>query len=417
MLEMNNVGDFEVSHCSLCYSNDLEVVIGLNDSPIADSYSASSIESQKRQKYPLRVNHCAKCGHLQLSHHIPTDVLYGNYTYRSSISKPLLKHFENYTEHLIRRFNLDQKSFVVDIGSNDGSFLKNFTRKKIKVLGVDPASTITSIANDNCIPTICSPFSTLIAKEILKDEGSADLVTANNVFAHISNINEIIEAVDILLSRNGSFVFEVSYIPDIIQKNLFDTIYHEHLFYYYLHPLKAIFEKYNFEIFDYDRVNTKGGSIRVFVRRQNSHQSPSQRVQQLINMEASQGYLNKQMYKNFNDNIRNTKNKTIDFFGRLIDEGRTMAGYGASATVTTLLHSLDIINFFEYLIDDNLAKQGLFAPGTTLQVKNADYFYAEPTNMVCVLAWNYADLIMERNYGYKSFNCSFIKPLPNLEVY
>lgn len=414
---LNKVINYQVVSCSICLKNELEPVIDLKETPIADAYLNDAELSISAVRYPLIVNYCNNCGHLQLSHHLPTKLLYENYTYKSSISNSLLTHFSEYALKLISRFELNSKSLVVDIGSNDGSFLKNFKEKKIKILGVDPAKNIANLANKNGITTLCTSFSTKTATEIVQTEGRADLITANNVFAHISDINEVVEAIDIVLSANGVFVFEVSYVPDILNKKLFDTIYHEHLFYYYLTPLVTFFNRYKLEIFDFDRIKSKGGSIRVYVRRKKTQIIPSFRVGQLLKMETLYGYNNKTKYKKFNDEIGILRNEAQNYFVKSSQSGLTSSAYGASATVTTLLHSFRLQEYFKYALDDNPLKQGLYVPGTSIKIYDPKYFLEQPTNLVCILAWIYAEQIMKNNIKFKEADSIFMSVLPNIEVY
>lgn len=415
--KQNKVTDYQVLNCSICLKDELETVIDLKDTPIADAYTDNVESSLSAVRYPLLVNYCNHCGHLQLSHHLPTNLLFGEYTYKSSISKSLMSHFSKYASKLISRFELNSKSLVVDIGSNDGSFLKNFKDRQINILGIDPALNISAVANSGGINTLCASFSTKIAMDIVQTEGRADLITANNVFAHISDINEIVEAIDILLSSNGAFIFEVSYVPDILNNKLFDTIYHEHLFYYYLTPLVTLFNRYKFEIFDFDRIKSKGGSIRVYVRRKKTELVPASRVGQLLEMEAVAGYANKTKYQKFNNKIGILKNQAQDFFARSTKLGFTCSAYGASATVTTLIHSFELEKYFKYAIDDNSLKQGLYVPGTSIKVHEPKHFHDQPTNLVCILAWNYAEQIMENNSKFREFDAVFATVLPNIEVY
>lgn len=414
---MTKQQNYNKRNCAICLSDEIEAVIDLNASPIADAYSKTMEESLAQAYYPLVVNFCGKCGHLQLSHHLPTDILFENYTYCSSISTSLLEHFKSYAGMLIERFNLDEKSFVVDIGSNDGSFLQNFAAENVKVLGIDPAKNITKVANEKGIPTICENFDTKVAKSVVEDEGHANLITANNVFAHISDLHETVEAVEALLSNDGIFIFEVSYMPDIVNKKLFDTIYHEHLFYYCLSPLTVLFEKFNLQIFDYDRLDTKGGSIRVYVRKNKKAQPISGRLSMLLQLEVNSGFGEAQRYRDFNSQLVDIKDEILDTISKIKMEGLACAGYGASATVTTLVHYLGLSQAFNYILDDNVLKHGLYLPGTDIKVYDSSNFFDNPAEVVCVLAWNHRRAIINNNPEFKTLGASFLVPLPSIELH
>ena len=406
---------FKVTSCSICLNGELEPVITLPDSPIADEFNMDMNDSLNAQRYPLVVNYCCKCGHLQLSHHLPTHRLFKNYTYRSANNLSLVKHFETYSQNLIDKFSLDKESLVVDVGSNDGTFLKNFYNKNIRVLGIDPAENIVKIALKKDIDTVNDIFCLRVAQEINQIYGKADLITANNVFAHISNIREIVEAVTFLLKDNGTFVFEVSYAPDIINKNLFDTIYHEHLFYYCMTPLIKLFEEFYLEIFDFDKISSKGGSIRVYVKRK-STVPVVKKLGILLRQEEYFGFQSSELYKTFNNEIEIQKQKTLNYFDRAFNKNEMIVGYGASATVTTLVNTFQLDKYFDYLVDDNVIKHGSYLPGTSLVVKSKDKLIDDSPSAICVLAWNYSSQIIDGNKHYSNNGGTFIVPMPSLEI-
>ena len=408
--------EFLVLICSVCLHNELEPVINLPDSPIADAFSFDAKDSLNAKRYPLVVNICHNCGHLQLSHHLPTKLLFKNYTYKSSNNQSLVDHFQKYAQNLSNKFSLDKNSFVIDIGSNDGTFLKNFSEEGIRTLGIDPADDIAKLAIENGVDTINDIFCLRVAKEISQSFGKADLISANNVFAHISEVREIVEAVSFLLKDSGTFVFEVSYAPDIINKKLFDTIYHEHLFYYCLAPIVRLFKDFKLQVFDFDRISSKGGSIRVYVKKDFNIPVPN-KVGLLLKQEESIGFQSVELYRAYNASIERQKLQTLEFFEKIVKRQNSIIAYGASATVTTLVNTLEIENYFDYIVDDNHIKNGSYLPGTSLQIKNKVPLGNDIPSAICILAWNYSTKIIAKNKGYSDKGGTFIVPMPNIEIF
>ena len=253
------------SDCRMCDSEKLEKVWSFGPTPLANAYLEPEEVGKKEELFaPLDVYYCQNCHLVQLKDVVSPNVLFDNYLYVSSTSPTFVKHFEDFAASLIERFELDEKSLVVDAGSNDGVLLKPLQRAGLRVLGVDPAENVAQMARADGIPTRADYFTPDVAKSIAEEQGKADVIAANNVFAHTDDVDGFTQAVKILLKDDGVFVFEAQYLGDLMAKNLFDIVYHEHVNYYTVHPLVKFFEKHGMEIFDVARPAVHGGSLRVF---------------------------------------------------------------------------------------------------------------------------------------------------------
>ena len=252
--------------CRLCNKTNLKLAFSLEPTPPANAFVDKQKTSINQDCYPLDVFFCEDCNHVQLLDVVDSNTLFEDYVYVSGTSPIFVKHFEEYANFLINNYLQNKKSLVIDIGSNDGTFLRFFKEKGSKILGIDPAKEISSKANSDSIETLNDFFSFKLSKFIRKKYGTAEIITANNVFAHVNDMKDLINGIKNLLSPNGIFVFEVSYLVDVIQKNLFDTIYHEHLSYHSVIPLIKFFNDNGMELIEVVRVDSHGGSLRGIVQ-------------------------------------------------------------------------------------------------------------------------------------------------------
>ena len=252
-----------INECRLCSSKKLNTVLNLGKTPLANSYSAAAV-SIKLKKYPLKINLCNKCGHLQLSHSIKPEKMFRNYLYKTNTSKKNFLHFKNYASEVKKKIR-KKHGKILDIASNDGTFLSFFNKKKYFRLGIDPAKNLQKISQDKGIKQLDKFFTEETSEEIKKKFGKFDLITANHVCAHVQNLDDFFKGVKNILNNNGLFVFEVSYRGSVLQKNTFDTIYHEHLDYHALYPISKFLKKFKFKLLDFKITEAQGGSLRVYV--------------------------------------------------------------------------------------------------------------------------------------------------------
>jgi SAM-dependent methyltransferase len=403
--------------CRLCGSKALELVLPILPSAIGDAFVPESQLGEEQGVYPLDTYLCLDCGHLQNIDIVDPDILFRNYTYRTSVSLGLVEHFRRYAESVVEKLGIPAGALDVEIGSNDGSLLKAFKSHGLRVVGVDPARAIAASATAAGIPTIPEFFTSAIADTLVAEHGHAALVCANNVFAHIDNIADIVAGIRRLLAADGAFVFEVSYVPDIIDNFVFDTIYHEHVSHHALLPLEQFFRRFDMTLFDVERSPTKGGSIRGFAQALSTGKRPrSERLMAMYADEERRGITKPQIYRDFFDAIQERKRAVTDYLAAAAAQGKKIAAYGASTTTTTLLYHFELGQFTDYIVDDNPLKQGTFSPGLHLPVLPSAELYTRRPDVVVILAWIYADAIVKRNQRFVDEGGTFLVPLPEMRV-
>lgn len=385
------------------------------DTPPANAFTPTAGAALKQERFPLTLKQCGECGHLQLVDIVDPEVLFRDYVYVSGTSPSFVEHFRRYAETVWTREGLSDGDLVVDIGSNDGTFLRMFQEHGARVLGIDPAEKIAAQASEHGIPTRCDFFGPALAQSLRGEFGPARVISANNVFAHIDDLRSVVEGVRSLLDDEGVFVFEVSYLLNVYQGTLFDTIYHEHLDYHRVGPLKRFFAGLGMTLVDAERVNTHGGSLRGYAKL--GQRPSSQSVSDLEALERDAGLDDVDTFRQFKKNIDRTGAELSALLKGLVDSGFTIAAYGAPAKATTLMHQFALDqSVIQYVIDDSPWKQGLHTPGLGLPVRSADVLKDDPPDYLLVLAWNFATPIIEKNRGFLKNGGRFIVPLPTLNI-
>ena len=403
------------SDCRLCGSIDLVQVLSFGETPPANAYLAFADLDTPELFAPLVVNACKSCKLIQLRDVVDPEVLFGNYLYVSGTSPVFVAHFADYAKTVVEQFSLTKDSLVVDVGSNDGVLLSHFKKMGMKILGIDPAQNIAIEATKNGIPTIAKFFTPETARGIVAEHGKASIITANNVFAHTDDVVGFVESVKELLLPEGVFIFENQYLKDLIEQNLFDMIYHEHLCYYHLTPLVPFFQRLGLRIFDVEHVPTHGGSIRVFVGWESGPHKTSERVGQMLRGETILN--NVSTYHAFAKRIDAIGKKLRSLLEDFRREGKRVVGYGAPAKATTLCYALGIDgNMLEYIVDDSKMKQGLYMPGTHIPIKAPDTLYTDKPDYCLILAWNFADSIVKNHQRFKKNGGVFILPVPTPSI-
>lgn len=409
---------FKLSYCRICKNKKLQKIISLGKTPPANSFlTKKQIEKHNEEFFPLGINLCPMCRQLQLSHVVSPDILFKDYVYVSSTSPVFIKHFENYARDVWEKVNLKKNDLVIDIGSNDGILLKPFKKLGAKVLGIDPAENIAKEATRNGIETLPKYFNQDIIENVIKKYGPAKIITANNVFAHINDIDEVILAAKKILDDDGVFVIEAPYLVVFIQNNLFDTIYHEHLSYFSVKPLQIFFKRHGMRIFAVEETESHGGSIRVFVCKEDSKHKLQSSVNKLLSKESAAGLDDLKTYRSFASRIKKNKLTLKKILGKLKKQNKKIVGFGASAKGNTLLNYFKIGHeTLDYIVDDSTYKQGLFTPGTHIPVVKATKILEDQPDYVFILAWNFANPIMEKLSEYKKRGGKFIIPVPTPQV-
>src|SRR5581483_2311232 len=367
------------TNCRLCRSSRLQAVWNFGATPLANAYLSADQLGQPELFAPLEVNYCADCHLVQLKHIVAPEVLFSNYLYVSSTSPSFVAHFDRYASDVTQRFGLTSTDLVVDVGSNDGVLLKPFQQRGVRVLGIDPAENIAAATTAAGLETIPAFFTPETARRVAATHGHASVITANNVFAHTDGVASFVEAVKELLTPDGVFIFEVQYLGDLLAKNIFDIVYHEHLLYYHLTPLVQFMRSQGMEVFDVQRPPVHGGSLRVFVQRAGGPHPREATVDALLAAEEAQGLNTTTPYTQFADRIAENSRSLKAMLTKLKREGKRIVGYGAPAKATTLLYALGVgSDLLDYIVDDDrLYKQRRFMPGSHIPIVAPERLYED----------------------------------------
>ena len=408
------------SDCRLCGSRQLTKVISLSPTPPANEFVSDLDRGKPQDHFPLDVHLCAACGHVQLLDIVDPERLFRHYVYVSSTSPVFVDHFRRYAEAMLARTGMPPGSRVLEIGSNDGTLLRFFQQAGMRVLGIDPARRIAEQATRAGIETRPEFFDRPLAERLRAEGWEARLIAANNVFAHADDLHTIADGVAHLLAPEGLFVFEVSYLLDVVEQTLFDTIYHEHLSYHTVKPLVGFFRRHGMELVDAVRVDSHGGSLRGIAKRRGGRWPVQPSVDRLIAEETRLGLHAPEAYQRFFDQIEARKRELSVLLARLKAEGKRIIGFGAPAKATTLMCHFGLgADALDYIIDDSPLKQGLYTPGHHIPVVPSSWL-ADPArrpDVALILAWNFAGPIMRKHQAFREGGGTFIVPLPTVEVY
>ncbi|MFW9856166.1 MAG: class I SAM-dependent methyltransferase [Candidatus Thorarchaeota archaeon] len=329
----------------------------------------------------------------------------------TSTSRSMQLNLKELALEALKEFKLNGNNLVIDIGGNDGTLLSNFKKSGVKTLNIEPATNIALLSEKKGINTINKFVSVDTANEIVKKYGKAKIVTATNVFAHINNLNEFLESLDVMLQEDGIFIFEVPYLIDLLEKTAFDTIYHEHLSYFSVKPLCTLFDKFSMCLFRVKRMAIHSGSIRVFVSK--TPREVEKSVTELLKLEEKHKLNSLDPYFGLKRKVEKTKLELISLLRDLKSQGKDIVGYGAAAKGNTLLNYCKIgAEYLDYIIDNTPFKQGLYSPGMHLPIKPPSAFLRHKPDYALILAWNWAKEIMNKEKEYKSLGGKFILPLP-----
>ena len=407
----------KIDYCRLCKSKKLKTVLDLGKTPPANSFLKKNQLNNTEDFFPLAVSFCSNCGHLQLTHVVSPEILFRDYVWVSSTSPVTVSHFEEYARSVFKEIKLKKGDLVVEMGSNDGVLLKPFKKLGARVLGVDPARNVSRRTIREGIPTLPHFFNVKVAKQIVKKYGNANVIAANNVFAHIHDLDEIIRAVQTLLDKDGAFIVEAPYTIDLLEKNLFDIIYHEHVSYLSVRPLDRFFKSFGMEIFDIVKTEVHGGSVRIFIKFRDAKYTIKKSVQKFIDLEKKLKLDDINTYRQFAKHIEKNKTALGKLLKKLKKENKSIAGYGAPAKATTLLYYFGIgTETLDFIADDSSFKQGLFTPGKHIPVTSPSEIYSRKPDYLVILAWNFARPIMKMHQDFKKEGGKFIVPVPKPNI-
>lgn len=403
--------------CRSCGAQGLTPVLSLGRTPLANALLTSAELSTVEATYPLELVLCEACSLVQITDDVPQEELFGKYLYLSSFSETMLRHAESLAERIVAERRLDDSGLVMEVASNDGYLLQFYRHAGVPVLGIEPATNIAQIAEERGIRTRCEFFGVEVARRLAAEGCLADVIHANNVLAHVGDLNGVVEGFRLLLKSGGEVIIEVPYVKDMIDGVEFDTVYHEHLCYFSLTALERLFRGHGLVIRDVERLPIHGGSLRVFASAAADRPEPSQAVRELIAQEEGWGVDAPAFYEGFAARVASLKQELCTLLAKLKGDGKSVAAYGASAKGSTLLNFFGIgAEDLEFVADRSTVKQGRYTPGTHLLIRPPEALLEEQPDYVLLLTWNFADEILWQQSEYRRRGGRFIVPIPTLRV-
>jgi SAM-dependent methyltransferase len=402
--------------CRSCGSTDAAHILDLGQQPLANNLLTPADLAKKEPKFPLRLAVCKSCWMLQITDLVPPVELFSEYLYFSSFSDLMLRHSREACDGYMKEFALSDKSLVVEVASNDGYLLQNFVKANVPCLGIEPAANIAKVAREKGIETLVEFFGKKIASDLAAKNRQADLILGNNVFAHAPDTNDFVAGLKTLLKPKGRIALEFPYGADFIEHTEFDTIYHEHVFYFTLTALKPLFERHGLTIFRVQRLNIHGGSLRLFAGHTGAH-AVEKSATDLLAEETRKGVNALGYYEGFGNQVRAIKDDLVTLLAKLKKEGKSIAAYGASAKGSTLLNYYGIgADTLDFVADRSTYKQGRLTPGTHIPIVPPEELLKRKPDYTLLLTWNFADEILAQQKAYRDAGGKFIVPIPNVKV-
>jgi SAM-dependent methyltransferase len=402
--------------CKGCGANAAVLVLDLGQQPLANNLFRAEDLLKSEPRFPLRLAVCEACWLMQIVDLVPPVELFSDYLYFSSFSDSMLRHARLAAERYVDEFQLGGRSHVIEVASNDGYLLQNFSRLGVPCLGIEPAANVAKVAQKRGIETLVEFFTPELAKKLSNGGRKADLILGNNVFAHVPDVNGFIEGLGTLLKKEGRIVLEFPYGIEFIEKTEFDTIYHEHVYYFTLTALRPLLAKHGLEIFHVERLPIHGGSLRLFAGHRGVHDvQPT--VDGMLADENGAGVADIAFYHRFAERVGALRTVLVSLVRDLRAAGRSVAAYGASAKGSTLLNYFGLgRESLDFVVDRSTYKQGRFTPGSQLPILPAEELVARQPDYTLLLTWNFAEEILAQQAEYRTAGGRFILPVPQVTV-
>ena len=410
--------DLTTPTCRFCHAPLAHTFVDLGMSPLCESYVPAERESAMEPFYPLHAKVCEQCLLVQLEAFVTAGDIFSEYAYFSSYSDSWVAHARDYVAMAVERFGLDESSLVLELASNDGYLLQHVVERGIPALGIEPAANVARVAQDRGIETWVEFFGCDLARRFVAERSGADLIAANNVMAHVPDLNDFVGGIAIALAPEGVATIEVPHLIRLVESNQFDTIYHEHFSYFTMLTAQKVLAAHDLELFDVEELKSHGGSLRLFAQPAATGRHPvSERVHELAARERALGFDTLEAHRSFSRQVHETKWRLLEFLIACRREGKRVVGYGAPGKGNTLLNFCGIrTDLLDYTVDRNPYKQGMFLPGTHIPIRHPEVLESDRPDYILILPWNLTQEIVGQLDYAREWGARFVVPIPEVKV-